>query len=135
MNVGLHKVSESAGKFAFVAFSAASVCEVHVDMNGLRAKLVICVNNAPDASRSLCMGTFRATVSRKPEQMPLLGPDPIALCVGIVPIVAAFDAATPTHTRLGIDILSAIQPVVVSRALHGVYARLIDGVWRAGALR
>jgi hypothetical protein len=26
------------------------------------------------------------------------------------------------------DILSAIQPVVVSRALHGVYARLVDWV-------
>jgi len=43
-------------------------------------------------------------------------------------IVAAFDVTAPTHTRFGIDILSAIQPVVVSRALHGVYARLVDGV-------
>ena len=60
--------------------------------------------------------------------MPLLGPDPIAFCVGIATKVAAFDATTPTHTRLGIDILSAVQPVVVSRALHGVYARLVDGV-------
>jgi hypothetical protein len=60
------------------------------------------------------------------EQMPYLGPDPIALCFGIVAIVA--DATTPRHTRLGIDILSAIQPLVVSRALHGVYARLVDGV-------
>ena len=56
------------------------------------------------------------------EQISLLGPNPIALCVGIVTIGAAFDATTPTHTRFGIDILSAIQPVVVSRALHGVYA-------------
>jgi hypothetical protein len=60
--------------------------------------------------------------------MPLLGPDPIALCFGIVAIVAAFDATTPTHTRLGIDILSAIQQLLVSRALHRVYARLVDGV-------
>jgi len=62
------------------------------------------------------------------EQNSLLGPNPIALCVGIVTIGAAFDATTPTHTRFGIDILSAIQPVVVSRALHGVYARLVDWV-------
>ena len=62
------------------------------------------------------------------EQMPLLGPNPIALCVGIVTIVAAFDATTPTHTRFGIYILSAVQPVVVSRALYGVYSRLVDGV-------
>jgi len=46
----------------------------------------------------------------------------------MVTIVAAFDAATPINTRVGIDLLSAIQPVVVSRALHGVYARLVDGV-------
>jgi hypothetical protein len=58
----------------------------------------------------------------------LLGPDPIAFCVGIVTIVAAFDAATPTHTRFRINILSAVQPVFVSRALHGVYARLVDDV-------
>ena len=38
------------------------------------------------------------------EQKPLLRPDPIALCVGIVAVVAAFDATTPTHTRLGIII-------------------------------
>jgi hypothetical protein len=44
------------------------------------------------------------------------------------PIVAAFDAATPTHTRFASGILSAIQPFVVSRALHGVYVRLVDGV-------
>jgi hypothetical protein len=56
------------------------------------------------------------------------GPDPIPLCVGVVTIVAAFDATTPTNTPFGIDILSAIQPVVVSRALNGVYARLINGV-------
>lgn len=62
------------------------------------------------------------------EQIPLLGHDPIALCVGIVTIVAAFDTTTPTNTRFGINILSAIQPVVVSRALHGVNARLIDRV-------
>src|SRR5260370_2021835 len=56
----------------------------------------------------------------------LLRPDPIALCVGIVAVVAAFDATTPTHTRFGIDILSAVQPVVVSRALHGVNTRLLN---------
>ena len=44
------------------------------------------------------------------------------------PVVAAFDATTPTHVRFGIDILLAIQPVAVSRALQGVYARLVDGV-------
>ena len=57
-----------------------------------------------------------------------LGPDPIALCVRIVTIVAAFDTATPTNTRFGVDILSAIQPVVVATALNGVRARLVDGV-------
>src|SRR6266478_4587337 len=51
------------------------------------------------------------------ERIPLLGPDPIALCVGIVTVVAAFDATRPTHTPFGIDLLSAIQPVVVSGAL------------------
>jgi hypothetical protein len=56
-------------------------------------------------------------------------PDPIALCVGVVTIVAAFNATTPTNTRFGINILSAIQPVVVFRALHCVYARLVDGVY------
>ena len=60
------------------------------------------------------------------EQKPLLRSDPIALCVGIVAVVAAFDATTPTHTRFGIDILSAVQPVVVSRALHGVNTRLLN---------
>jgi hypothetical protein len=64
--------------------------------------------------------------------MPLLGPDPIAFCVGIVTIVAAFDATTPTHTGLGIDILSTIQPADVFRALQSVYARLGDGVRVAG---
>ena len=44
------------------------------------------------------------------------------------PITAAFDTTRPTHTRFGIDILSVIQPVAVSRALHAVYARLADGV-------
>ena len=44
------------------------------------------------------------------------------------PIIAAFDTTTPAHTRFGIDILSAIQPGAVFRALHGVYARLVDGV-------
>src|SRR5258708_38276752 len=62
------------------------------------------------------------------ERIPLLGPDPIALCVGIVTIVAAFDATRPMHTPFGIDLLSAIQPVAVSRAPHGVYARLVDWV-------
>src|SRR5258708_38704230 len=62
------------------------------------------------------------------ERIALLGPDPIALCVGIVTVVAAFDATRPTHTPFGIDLLSAIQPVVVSGALHGVYARLVDWV-------
>jgi hypothetical protein len=60
------------------------------------------------------------------------GPNPITLCFGIAAIVAAFNATTPTHTLLGIDVLSAIQPVIVSRALHGVYARLVDGVRVAG---
>jgi len=46
----------------------------------------------------------------------------------MVTIVAALDATTPTHTRFGIDTLSAIQPVVKSRALQGVYARLVDWV-------
>jgi hypothetical protein len=41
-------------------------------------------------------------------------------CVGIVTIVAAFDAATPN--------LQAIQPVAVFRALQSVYASLGDGV-------
>jgi hypothetical protein len=45
------------------------------------------------------------------EQLPLLGPDPIAFCVGIVTIVAAFDATTPTHTGFGFDVHSAMQPV------------------------
>ena len=62
------------------------------------------------------------------EQYLNLGPDPIAHCLGMVNIVAAFDATTPTNTRFGTNILSAIQPVVVSRALHGVYARLVDSV-------
>jgi hypothetical protein len=44
------------------------------------------------------------------------------------PVVAAFDATTPNYTRFGNDILSAIQPVVVYRALQGVCARLLDGV-------
>jgi hypothetical protein len=44
------------------------------------------------------------------------------------PVVAAFDATTPTHTTFGIDSLSAIQPVAVSRALQCVYAGLVDGV-------
>jgi hypothetical protein len=65
---------------------------------------------------------------RSSEQYLNLGPDPIALCLGMVNIVAAFDATTPTNTRFGTNILSAIQPVVVSRALHGVYARLVDSV-------
>src|SRR5260370_13982708 len=62
------------------------------------------------------------------ERIALLGPDPIALCVGIVTVVAALDATRPTHTPFGIDLLSAIQPVVVSGALHGVYARLVEWV-------
>jgi hypothetical protein len=59
---------------------------------------------------------------------PRLGPDPMALCVGTVIIVAAFDATTPKNTRFGINILSAVQPVVVSKALRSVYARLVDWV-------
>src|SRR5260370_23276730 len=62
------------------------------------------------------------------EQIPLLGPDPIALCVGIETIVAAFDATRPMHTRFGIDILLAVQPATVYMALRGVYARLVDSV-------
>jgi CheY-like chemotaxis protein len=48
------------------------------------------------------------------------------------PVVAAFDATTPTRTRFAIDILSAIQPVIVSGALHGVCAGLVD---RVGVVR
>jgi hypothetical protein len=59
---------------------------------------------------------------------PMLCPDPIAFCVGIVTIVTALDATTPTHTWFRIDILSAVQPADVFRALHGVYARFVDGV-------
>jgi hypothetical protein len=55
-------------------------------------------------------------------------PDPIALCVGVVTIFAAFNTTTPTNTRFGINILTAIQPMVVFRALQCVYARLVDGV-------
>src|SRR6266705_6921428 len=35
MNIGLHKVSKSAGQFSFVAFLAPSVGEVDVDMGRL----------------------------------------------------------------------------------------------------
>src|ERR1700741_5152734 len=44
------------------------------------------------------------------------------------PVVTAFHATTPIHTLFGIDILSAIQPVVLPGALQRVHARLIDGV-------
>jgi len=52
----------------------------------------------------------------------------MALSLGVVSIVATLDATTPTNTRLGTSILPAIQPVVVSRALHNIYARLVDWV-------
>ena len=58
----------------------------------------------------------------------MLGPYPIAPSLGIVTIVAALDATTPTNTRLGTTILSAIQPVVVFRALHRIHARFVDWV-------
>jgi hypothetical protein len=45
-----------------------------------------------------------------------------------VTIVAAFNTTTPMNTRFGIEILLAVQPVVVFRAPHGVYARLVDAV-------
>jgi hypothetical protein len=45
-----------------------------------------------------------------------LGPDPIALCVGIVTIIATFDATKPTNTRFRLNILSAIQPAAVYRS-------------------
>jgi len=57
-----------------------------------------------------------------------LRPDPIALRVGNVTIVATFDATKPANTWFRLNILSAIQPAAVYRALHGVYARLVDGV-------
>jgi hypothetical protein len=57
-----------------------------------------------------------------------LRPDPIALRVGNVTIVATFDATRPANTWFRLNILSAIQPTAVYRALHGVYARLVDGV-------
>jgi hypothetical protein len=44
------------------------------------------------------------------------------------PVVAAFDATTPTYTRFGIYVFSAIQPEAVSWAFNSVYARLVDGV-------
>ena len=59
-----------------------------------------------------------------------LSPDPIAPGVGIITILAAFDAAKPANTRFGVNILSAIQPAPVYGALHG--AGLVDGVRVAG---
>ena len=61
-----------------------------------------------------------------------LSPDPIAPGVGNLTILAAFDAAKPANTRFRVNILSAIQPAPVYGALHGVYARLVDGVRVAG---
>ena len=40
-------------------------------------------------------------------------------------MVAAFDTTTPTNARFGI---LAIQPLVVSRTLQNVYARLVHRV-------
>src|SRR6266404_4013460 len=48
--------------------------------------------------------------------------------VRVVTVVAAFHAATPGKARAEINILSPIQPVVVSWALRDVYARLVHRV-------
>jgi hypothetical protein len=50
-------------------------------------------------------------------QVPLLGPDPIALCIGIVAIAAIFDATIPAHARLGIDIHTSHKSRLASRRL------------------
>jgi hypothetical protein len=46
--------------------------------------------------------------------------------------MAIFDATKPANTRFRVNILSAMQPAAVYGALHGVYARLVDGVRVAG---
>lgn len=62
------------------------------------------------------------------HQIRCLVPGKFASCLGIVTIVATLDATTPTNARSGSNIPPSIQPVVVSRALQGVYARLVDWV-------
>jgi hypothetical protein len=62
------------------------------------------------------------------NEIPSLGPYPIVPALGIVTVVAALDGATPTNTRWGTTILSAIQPVVVFRALDRVHAGFVDRV-------
>lgn len=47
-------------------------------------------------------------------------------------MVAACDAAAPTDTRFGVDIFSAIHPLVMIGTFGGVHARLIDGVGVVG---
>jgi hypothetical protein len=44
------------------------------------------------------------------------------------PEVTVFHATAPVHADFTVNILSAIQPVVMLRALRGVYAGLIDRV-------
>lgn len=58
--------------------------------------------------------------------------NPIPLAAGLVGVVATFDAATPTDSRLSVDVLSTIQPATVPGTQEGVYARLVDGVGMTG---
>ena len=48
--------------------------------------------------------------------------------LGVVIIVAAFDAATPANTRSATRILPTIQPAAVPEALEHVYARFVDWI-------
>jgi hypothetical protein len=43
-------------------------------------------------------------------------------------MMTTFDATKPANTWLRANILSAIQPAAVYRALHGVYSGLVEGV-------
>src|SRR2546429_8218945 len=58
----------------------------------------------------------------------LSGSYPIALCVGLVTVVAAFDATTPKSTRFGSNILAPVQPATVSGTRPSIYTRLVDRV-------
>jgi hypothetical protein len=46
--------------------------------------------------------------------------------------VTIFDAATPTNTRLRLNVLLTIQPAAMYGTFQGVYAGLVDGVRVAG---
>ena len=60
--------------------------------------------------------------------MDILAPISIRLLLRLGAIVAPFHAASPANTRFAGDIFHAVQPLVVPRALHSVYARFVDPV-------